>query len=175
MNIFFFDRDPVVCAQMHCDKHVVKMILEYAQLLSTAHRVIDGISVGKVLTLADRCMNDSLYKATHVNHPSAKWVRHSKSNYAWLYSLLVAVCDEYSYRYEKIHLTDTKLRDMLSSSPRNIDDSGFSSPWRAMPDQYKVDRGTDLYCELSYQKYFIGEKRHIAKWTGREEPIWFLE
>ena len=42
MNIFYLDRDPVIAAQMMCDKHVVKMILESAQMLSTAHRVLDG-------------------------------------------------------------------------------------------------------------------------------------
>lgn len=163
MNIFFFDQDPVTCAQMHCDKHVVKMILEYAQLLSTAHRVIDGDHV-----------NDVLYKATHINHPSAKWVRHSKSNYDWLYSLFIALCDEYSYRYEKTHMTDSKLRDILGGSPSGLQDIGFSSPWRAMPDEYKVQKEDASYCELSYRKYFKAEKRNIAKWTRREEPIWFI-
>lgn len=45
MNIFVLDRDPYIAAQMHCDKHVIKMICEYAQLLSTAHRQLDGTPV----------------------------------------------------------------------------------------------------------------------------------
>ena len=42
MNIFYLDRHPKICAEYHCDKHTVKMIIEYAQLMSTAHRVLDG-------------------------------------------------------------------------------------------------------------------------------------
>ena len=78
MNIFYLDEDPVLAAQMHCDKHVVKMILESAQLLSTAHLLIDGDE------LADE---RGLYKATHKNHPSSKWVRDSSENYEWLWNL----------------------------------------------------------------------------------------
>ena len=66
MNIFYLHKDPKTCAEMHCDKHVVKMVLEYAQLLSTAHRVLDGDE------WADKAQ---LYKATHKNHPSAIWAR----------------------------------------------------------------------------------------------------
>jgi hypothetical protein len=89
MNIFYVHPDPVICAQQHVDKHVVKMILEYAQLLSTAHRVLDGsISVGvsdkgrkkTSYKLADD-RDAVLYSATHLNHPSAKWARHSLANY----------------------------------------------------------------------------------------------
>ena len=42
MNIFYLHENPEICAEYHCDKHVVKMILETAQMLSTAHRIIDG-------------------------------------------------------------------------------------------------------------------------------------
>lgn len=91
MNIFYLHSDAKECAVMHCDKHVVKMILETAQLLSTAHRLLDG--------------NDDpiLYKATHKNHPSAIWTRKSQKNYLWLTSLLQNLCQEYTYRYGKIH------------------------------------------------------------------------
>ena len=100
MNIFYLDHDVTKCAEMHNDKHVVKMILEYAQLLSTAHRVLDGtICDGfsdsgrrkKTYTLSDS-RNDILYSATHINHPSAVWVRQSDTNYKWLQSMLVTLC-----------------------------------------------------------------------------------
>ena len=47
MNIFVLDEDPTIAAQMQCDKHVVKMIVESAQMLSTAHRMLDGKMIMK--------------------------------------------------------------------------------------------------------------------------------
>jgi len=122
MNIFYLDNDPKVCAEMHNDKHCIKMILEYAQLLSTAHRVLDGtLSVGLSETgrkqtryvLPDN-RESKLYVATHINHPSAIWVRKSYANYVWLSKLLTELCREYTYRYGKVHKVQTgfKLHDL---------------------------------------------------------------
>ena len=96
MNIFYLHDTPVTCAQYHTDKHVVKMIIEYAQLLSTAHRLVDG-DEGLVL-----------YKATHKNHPSAIWARRSAQNYAWLYYHMMELGREYEKRYGKKHLSIIK-------------------------------------------------------------------
>ena len=74
MNIFYIDKDPIKAAQMACDKHVVKMILETAQLLCTAHRVIDGVDLQMNSLLEETTM----YRATHINHPSTKWVREKR-------------------------------------------------------------------------------------------------
>ena len=109
MNVFYLDHDPKTCATYHNDKHCVKMILEYAQLMSTAHRILDGEDV-----------NPLIYKATHKNHPSAIWARTNGSNYEWLYELFVDLSDEYSYRYGKLHLSYTKLSGILSNAPKNI-------------------------------------------------------
>ena len=107
MNIFWLDKDPVENARMHHDKHVVKMILEYAQLLSTAHRLLDGTQLSttsasgrkkKVWQLPDH-RDSVLYSATHTNHPSAVWARDNYHNYKRLYALFVATCDEYTHRY----------------------------------------------------------------------------
>jgi len=127
MNIFYLDKDPKICASYHCDKHVLKMIIEYAQLLSTAHRLLDGIEgrgsskSGKtqvrVWTL-DNGLENVLYKATHVNHPSNKWVRNHRDNYVWLYELWIHLCSEYSKRYKKTHLTYTKLSSALCNIPK---------------------------------------------------------
>ena len=89
MNIFYLDKDPVVAAQMMCDKHVVKMILESAQMLSTAHRVLDGD------TYANKV---GLYKMAHKNHPSTIWARSSIENYDWLSGHMQALMKEYTYR-----------------------------------------------------------------------------
>ena len=95
MNIFCLDKDPVKAAQMMCDKHIVKMLLESAQLMCTAHRELD-VSCN-IMPNIDKM----LYKSTHKNHPSAKWVRESAYNYIWLYRHWVAMNDEYKLRYNK--------------------------------------------------------------------------
>ena len=111
MNIFYLHNNPVICARQHCDKHVVKMILEYAQILSTTHRVCDGtqtieISNGRKIkrwTLNDD-RNNVLYKATHINHPSTLWARSSNKNYQWLFSLWVQLLKEYYYQIGRAHV-----------------------------------------------------------------------
>ena len=171
----------MVCAQMHVDKHVVKMIVEYAQLLSTAHRVLDGTECTvlsksgrkkKVFTLPDVERDSLLYGATHINHPSAKWVRHSSDNYRWLHRLFTELCAEYTYRYGKVHLTDTKVKALLKNPPKNIPIGEFSAPWRAMPDEFKFDKNVKEYTMESYRAYYKGAKSHMFKWKQRETPNW---
>jgi len=179
MNIFYLSKDHEECARMHLDKHVVKMILEYAQLLSTAHRVLDGQQIieernnrkVKIWKLEDQLLDSSLYKATHINHPSAIWVRQSVNNYNWLIDLLCAVCKEYTFRYEKIHKVERSglLNTLTINIPRNISDKEFIEPPPAMPDKYKV-YGNSI---ASYRNYYIGAKNGFAKWKNRSKPIWF--
>lgn len=177
MNIFYLHSNPQICAEMHCDKHVVKMIIEYAQLLSTAHRVLDGEQYLdktannrniKRWLLSEQEMENNLYKASHVNHPSNIWVRQSVQNYIWLQNLWYFLCQEYTHRYGKSHLTYTKLKRLLVEIPKNIPNKPFTDPTPAMPD----------YCKLpdslqSYRNYYINEKRGFAKWTKREAPEWY--
>lgn len=177
MNIFYLDNDPTTCARYHNDKHVVKMILEYAQLLSTAHRLLDGVESTRLsktgrkqkwYSISDN-RDSLLYNATHANHPSAKWCRDSDANYQWLYRLFCACCDEYTFRYGKIHLTDQKLRHVLSHTPKNIAKKPFDAPWRAMPDEVKI--GDDSLA--SYRNYYINNKTHLATWKKRNKPEWY--
>ena len=183
MNIFYLDHNPVQAARAHLDKHVVKMILEYAQLLSTAHRVLDGKETvvlsktgrkKKVWQLSDLKMDSVLYNATHVNHPSAMWVRQHAVNYDYLYALFISTCDEYTHRYGKVHLTDSKLRDVLHEIPKNIFNDNetriWTGPTPAMPDECKI-KGDHI---ASYRKYYIDKKSDMAKWTNREPPEWFI-
>jgi hypothetical protein len=182
VNIFYLDHNPVEAARSHLDKHVVKMILEYAQLLSTAHRVLDGVlTVGLSKSGRKRkqyILNDErdqvLYSATHINHPSAVWVRQNKANYDYLYALFVSTCDEYTHRYGKTHLTDSKLREVLHEFPKNIysDDKlhVWHGPTPAMPDECKI-AGDHI---ASYRKYYIDKKADMAMWTNREPPEWFI-
>lgn len=161
MNIFYLHNNPRHCAIMHLDKHCVKMILEYAQLLSTAHRVLDGDDY------ADR---HGLYKKTHMNHPSAVWVRKSYHNYYWLHQLLQFLCIEYTYRYGKIHkVQQIGLLQNLSRLPNGIGLDKFTEPTPAMPDDCKIADDSIA----SYRKYYQLHKAHIAKWTDRKIPNWF--
>ncbi len=176
MNIFYLDHDVVKCAEMHNDKHCVKMILEYAQLLSTAHRILDGVvSTGltktgrkkTVYALADH-RDTVLYSATHVNHPSATWVRQSKQNYVWLMQMWCCLLQEYTHRYGKQHAC-TKLVSALSEIPHNLPDKPFTEPTPAMPDDVKIV-GNSL---ASYRNYYIKNKAHLAKWKNRPIPEWY--
>ena len=174
MNIFYLHHNPKICAEMHVDKHCVKMILETAQLLSTAHRILDGTEMmglsltgrkKKVWKLEDS-RNEIIYSATHVNHPSAVWVRKSAENYLWLFDLFVCLLNEYTYRYGKIHKCDA-LREPLSSYPKSISISTrFTEPTPAMPDQYKVP-GNSIQ---SYHNYYNGEKTRMFSWKNRQQP-----
>lgn len=173
MNIFYLNKDPAICAVMHVDKHCVKMILETAQLLSTAHRVLDGTQIiGKTATgrnvkrwvLSDD-RDTSLYSATHINHPSAVWARQSKENYKWLFSLFVELCVEYSYRYGKTHKCESMIKTLMVP-PNNILNGPFTEPTPAMPEQYKVP-GDSV---KSYHNYYNGEKQRMFSWKKRDVP-----
>ena len=177
MNIFYLSQNPVECAQMHNDKHCVKMILESAQLLSTAHRVLDGVeTVGlsqsgrkkKIWKLANDKLDTQLYSATHNNHPSAIWVRQSKNNYVWLFNLFCSLIVEYRHRYEKVHKCAAMI-DTLANIPVNTPDIEFTEPTPAMPDECKVP-GNSI---ASYRSYYIMNKGHLASWKKRNIPEWY--
>jgi hypothetical protein len=178
MNIFYLHSDPKICASMHNDKHVVKMILEYAQLLSTAHRILDGKLVEGVSKSGRKAKRyelpdtrDSvLYTATHANHPSAVWARKSQANYNWLFDLFKECLDEYSNRYGKVHAT-SRLHDHLRVSPNNISTDSFTEPPPAMPDDYKVP-GDSV---TSYRNYYINDKMKMSRWTNAPMPEWFAD
>jgi hypothetical protein len=179
MNIFYIHPDPHIAAQQVVDSHCVKMILESAQLLSTAHRLCDGQEyVGKSKSgrnarrwrLPDN-RESVLYSATHMNHPSSVWARKSSNNYAWLYEHFVGLMKEYTYRYGKQHKCElTDIGDMLKSPPSNIDSIPFVAPPCAMDDIYKM--GNDAV--ESYRKYYREGKSHLHKYTKRDMPEWLV-
>jgi hypothetical protein len=156
MNIFFLDYDVQKCAKYHVDKHVVKMILETAQLLCGVHHATDQLSTDQVP-----------YKLSHKNHPCSIWTRESLSNYLYLCELGLELSKEYTYRYGKRHKSQDVIEWCLINKP-NIKDIGFTNPPKAMPDEYKVNSLTE-----SYRNYYIGEKSRFANWKNREKPFWF--
>jgi hypothetical protein len=179
MNIFILDNDPVIAAQMQCDKHVVKMIVESAQMLSTVHRMLDGTmerrpsKSGSMIQYwkLDDDREDILYKACHFNHPSTVWTRESWLNYEWHYKHFIALCDEYTYRYGKIHSTDTKLREALLTMPGNIpikEMTPFKLAMASFPECISE-------CPITSYRKFYETKQHRFKmdWTKRQVPEWF--
>lgn len=158
MNIFYVDSNPVIAAQSLVDSHVVKMVLESFQLLSTAHHILDKEEAPA-----------AIYKVTHKNHPSAIWCRTTNNNYNWLYVHALALLDEYTFRYEKIHKT-SRLCELLKNPPLNIPIGNLTSMPLAMPDEYKVSGDA----VASYRNYYREGKKHLHKWTKRGMPEWML-
>lgn len=146
MNIFALDNDPIKAAQMHNDKHVVKMILETAQMLST-------VSGGP-------------YRPTHKNHPCTRWAAETKGNYHWLVQLGFALCHEYGIRYSKRHKCKDVI-EQLKHAPERIPDGDRTPFAQAMPDDCKNENPV-----LAYRTYYKQHKAHIAKWSKREAPEW---
>jgi hypothetical protein len=181
MNIFYLDKNPETCARMHVDKHVVKMIVEYAQLLSTAHRMIDGHQIeGRSKTgrrvkrwvLSNPNKDAIIYKAVHYYHPSAVWARETKEQYLWLYDFLKKLGQEYTHRYGKVHSTNFKLNQLLSDAPVNIKQEGWREPPPAMSHYPQCIVPGDSI--KSYHNYYNEAKAYFAKWTKREQPDWFI-
>ena len=148
MNIFFLDKDPKIAAQMQCDKHVVKMVLETAQMLSTAARA-QGHDIG--------------YKSAYPNHPMTLWVNESPHNYAWAIIHAFELCNEYTKRYNRVHKTQSVIYDLYNVC--NGDYAQMTDPPKCMPDEYK----TDDYVQ-SYRNYYVGDKKRFARYTNRTTP-----
>ena len=158
MNIFVLHFLPRIAAEMHCDKHVVKMILETAQLLYSAHHVAGGP------------LPDGAYKKTHPNHPCAIWVRQTSGNYYWLCELGFWLCKEYQYRYGpgKTHKTERHILWLRNHLPLGIPDAPRTPFAQAMPPEYKRDDPVE-----AYRVYYTENKvkiRNIVKYTRREAP-----
>lgn len=179
MNIFYLSKSIQECVEMHCNKHVTKMVTEYVQIMSTAHRVLDGeeqyvLSAKgrhqKTFVLRSEGDNELMNKATHYNHPSAVWARSNRSCYEYLHKLTVALCAEHTHRYGTIRSCVTSgLLDRLATAPLNIKDGEFTEPPPAMDDEYIVP-GDSVE---SYRRYYMGAKRHIAEWKNRPVPYWY--
>ena len=183
MNIFYLDEDPRQCAEWMVDKHVVKMIVETAQLLSTAHRVMDGLELkvllrnpatgktrNKKVWVLDDYRNDIFYAATHINHPSAIWARESVSNYNWLVDHLFALADEYRFRYSKNHATITKLGYEIQSPPHALKEWDWTPMPSCMDDQYIISDDPIK----NYRNYYRYGKSSMHAWKKRQPPQWIL-
>lgn len=182
MNIFILDNNPITAAQLQCDKHVVKMIVESAQMLSTAHRMLDGYVEKRASKSGKRMINywvhpdsfmeDKLYKAVHHGHPSTVWTMETYENYNWHYEHFVGLCDEYKYRYGKVHGTDTLLRDVLAKHPQNIpmiEQTPFKLAMKDYPECIALGNAVEAYRAF----YQTKQDRFKMAWTKRSIPEWF--
>ena len=157
MNIFHLDKDPKICAEYHCDKHVVKMILETAQMLSTAYRRNFGD-------------NDDLYKTAYPKHPMTIWGGNSGNNFFWSIQLLDQLIYQYTVRYKKVHKT-IRISNLLHSKHKlwHSWKTEFTRPPLCMPNEYK----SDDYVQ-SYRNYYIGDKKRFARYTNTSTPEFML-
>jgi hypothetical protein len=183
MNIFYIDESPFQSAEWLVDKHVVKMILESAQLLSTAHRVLDGEMVegikvnpetGKTRKCKAYLLSDSrdsvIYSATHVNHPSAIWARESVENYNWLVDHFFAIMAEYTYRYDKVHKCFGAISATLQSPPHKLTNWDMTEMPSCMDEKYIVSKNPID----NYRNYYKNGKSHLHSWKKRTPPEWII-
>ncbi len=152
MNIFILSENPIEAAQMQCDRHIVKMTLETAQILCALHE--PGVAP---------------YKQTHFNHPCTVWARASLANYQWLCEHGIALADEYTFRYQKEH----KSKNVILWCQKNTNLIDFpqkeQTPFAlTMPDIFKKKSAVE-----SYRAFYVSEKSRFAKWQkGRPPPAW---
>lgn len=155
MNIFYLSNNPADAAKQHCDKHVVKMILETAQILTSVQHRYGNL--------------ETTYKSTHKNHPSTLWAGDSTFHYMWLWKLGIELCIEYTLRYGKVHKTQALLENELCAPPGTMPSNGWVPPPKCMPDEYKVEDTVE-----SYRNYYRGAKAYMAVWKYSDKPT-FME
>ena len=156
MNIFYLHHIAVLCAQMHVDKHIVKMPLETTQMLCSVHYMVESTY-------------SPPYKLTHKNHPCSIWARASLANYMWLCELGKELCREYTLRYKRVHKCEQYI-DELAKNPPPIPDIGLTPLAQAMPDMYKDDDPI-----VAYRHYYAFDKFHLHSWKNRDPPEWIDE
>jgi hypothetical protein len=177
MNIFAVNSNPNIAAIELCDQHVVKMPIESAQMLSTAHRCLDGdrfedrTSNGRRYTrwiLSDE-RESVLYKSTMRGHPCTQWVMESLQNYLWLSVHALELCEEYTRRYDKRHGSQNVIEYLRVNYPKNMPNDSLRSPFaQAMPDHCRRKDAVE-----AYQTYYIEEKARFARWSKTSMPSWF--
>jgi hypothetical protein len=169
MNIFILDKSPILAAQFTCDKHCLKQVLESAQLLCTAHHILDKekIKIGSVIVGRSGELT-TLYKPTHTNHPRSVWVRQSSANYKWLVEYALELCKEYTKRYGKTHKCQTLLNNLSFNFPLNIPKNKLTEFPQCMPEIYK---NKDVV--LAYRQYYLGDKKRFARWKNGNIPKWW--
>lgn len=157
MNIFVLDENPVRAAADHCDKHVVKMIVESAQLLSFVHH--------RYGTATSRMYK---YSKGHVNHPCTVWAAETKGNYLWLLELAWALSAEYTDRYHRIHKS-TKVLRHLKHPPKACPDKKRTPFVLCMPEELHEENAVE-----AYRDFYVTKKFTHNNYSHGPTPLWLL-
>lgn len=164
MNIFVLDNDPHIAAEMLCDKHSIKMILESTQMLTTAARLCGATDEDIPLT-----KRGTPYRSTHQNHPCTIWARETRSNFDWLVSHSISMLAEYTKRYGKTHACSDAIHQLATL--RHLIPDGDLTPFaQAMPDHYRQSDAVK-----AYRAYYIGDKAYMATWKTEAPHWWVIE
>lgn len=166
MNIFVLDIDPWEAASYHCDKHVIKMAVEAAQMLNTNSLFLGGDSFERDYEPFGK------YKSSHINHPCTVWARQNFSNTMWLFEYGMALCVEYTERYGKIRNIQRAFEWFAREGTWPSKTKSGRTPFvLCMPDKYKIHNDP----VTSYRNYYVGEKSKFAKWLKAPQPLWYTE
>lgn len=193
VNVFYLDHDPELAARAHCDRHVLKMVIETAQLLSAVWHTVAPDALESTIGSTDPAFplhpltaqleakvpfgqvffigNQLIYAPTHLNHPAVEWARESRGCYDWLWRLGAALADEYTFRYRKLHATRHVLRT-LERPPPGLPAGEHSEPPLVMPEEFFVTASGYADAVDSYRKYYLEGKRHLLTYTRRAPPSW---
>jgi len=180
------------CAQYHIDAHIVKIPLETTQLLYTLHHLHPKSEDWRVHAPETKSGNRG-YRIVHQNHPIRKWVSKSLLHYRHAVDYGLALCKEYTFRYDRIHACEQHLRWLASNEPNLKSSTEFLNPPLCMPEEYRIDvaehprkkkaiivlQDSEFSSEVyeSYRRYYIGEKLKIrmSTWKKRENPEWLIK
>ena len=164
MNIFFLDETPSLSAEYLCDKHIPKMLLESAQMLSTAVRKYEEETNSTPLA-------EPIYKSAYPKHPMTIWVGTTKDNFNWALENALWINNEYEYRFKKKHKSFKVIQNIIDFElDAHIPEGKITTPPQCMPDEYK-----DKDYVTAYRKYYQGAKKYFAKWEkGRQQPEWWV-
>jgi hypothetical protein len=183
MNIFVLDENPVKAAEYHCDKHVVKMILEAGQMMCASHwlHLLDNYYEGDMSDFRRvKDMQSWLFenthplerppwKMSHIRHPCTVWTNNSLSNYFWHFELGKSLCQEYTKRYGRVHKSEIVIDWLGKNSPRLMTDKGLEKFVICMKEEYKIS-DDPIEC---YRNYYIKDKVRFAKWKLKNNPYWW--
>ena len=172
MNIFFLHKDPQWAANALCDKHVPKMLLESAQMLSTAVHQHQSEFQKKLCDEEKKVTPNSLYKSAYPNHPMTKWVGFNRGCFRWALENAVFISQEYCKRFKKLHKSSAVINTIYDNNYiDDIPDGFFKEPPQCMPDEYK-----DKDYVTAYRRYYNNDKKYFAKWEkGRSCPKWWVQ
>ena len=186
MNIFVLNEDPVLAAQDHCDKHILKMIIESGQMLCAAHWIGWHKMLKPDSSMKQKEQREWMterihpglvppWKMTHAGHPCTQWTQRCWGNYMWLSRHGLGLCEEYTKRYGKVHKSHEVHRWLNRVVPPTFEGHtenpvGIMPFAVAMPDEYKVP-GDPVE---SYRNYYNYSKSRFAKWKYTTQPNWFV-